>query len=100
MILTSPGGTASLVTVSRVGVTSAGAFGDSSNYGGMYNFTDSAAGTNIWTVATAVACGDTCAVAPADYRTTAAGGTGQVNPAPVTSLNATDRKSTRLNSSH
>ncbi|HKP02354.1 MAG TPA: Calx-beta domain-containing protein, partial [Chthoniobacterales bacterium] len=51
MILTSPGGTASLITVSRIGQTTAGGVGDSSNYGGLYNFTDSAAGTNIWTVA-------------------------------------------------
>ncbi|MEY2505461.1 MAG: hypothetical protein QOG27_1741 [Verrucomicrobiota bacterium] len=88
MILTSPGGTASLITVSRVGVTSAGAVGDSSNYAGMYNFTDAAAGPNIWTVATAAACGDTCNITVGDYRSTQGGTTGQVNPAPVTSLNA------------
>ena len=62
MVLTSPGGTASLVTVSRIGVTTANSVGDSSNYSGLYNFTDAAAGTNIWTVATAAACGDTCNV--------------------------------------
>ncbi|MEY2505490.1 MAG: hypothetical protein QOG27_1770, partial [Verrucomicrobiota bacterium] len=88
MILTSPGGTASLITVSRVGVTSAGAVGDSSNYAGLYNFTDAAAGPNIWTVATAAACGDTCNITVGDYRSTQGGTTGQVNPAPVTSLNA------------
>src|SRR5205085_4128347 len=89
MILTSPGGTASLITVSRIGVTSANSTGDSSNYGGMYNFTDSAAGTNIWTLATAAACGSTCDIPAGDYRSTQGGTTGQVNPAPVTSLNAT-----------
>ena len=89
MILTSPGGTSSLVTVSRIGVTSAGSFGDSSNYGGLYNFTDAAAGANIWTVGTAAACGDTCAITVGDYRTTQAGATGQTNPPPVTSLNTT-----------
>lgn len=89
MVLTSPGGTASLVAVSRLGVTSSFPYGDSSNYAGTYNFTDATAGTNIWTVATAPACGDACNVTADDYRTTAPGGTGQTNPPPVTSLNAT-----------
>jgi subtilisin-like proprotein convertase family protein len=89
MILTSPGGTASLITVSRIGVTTANSVGDSSNYAGLYNFTDSAAGTNIWTVATAAACGDTCNITVGDYRTTGGGTTGQTNPPPVTSLNTT-----------
>jgi subtilisin-like proprotein convertase family protein len=89
MVLTSPGGTASLVTVSRIGVTVANSVGDSSNYAGLYNFTDAAAGTNIWTVATAAACGDTCNITVGDYRTTAGGTAGQTNPPPVTSLNTT-----------
>jgi subtilisin-like proprotein convertase family protein len=89
MILTSPGGAASLVTVSRIGVTTANSVGDSSNYAGLYNLADSAAGTNIWTVATAAACGDTCNITVGDYRTTAGGTTGQTNPPPVTSLNTT-----------
>ena len=89
MVLTSPGGTASLVTVSRIGVTTANSVGDSSNYSGLYNFTDAAVGTNIWTLATAAACGDTCNVPVGDYRTTAGGTTGQTNPPPVTSLNTT-----------
>ncbi|MGI8639789.1 MAG: proprotein convertase P-domain-containing protein [Pyrinomonadaceae bacterium] len=88
MVLTSPGGSRSLVLVSRIGVTTAGAFGDSSNYGGNYIFTDAATGTNIWTVAT-TACDTNCVVAPGSYRTTAAGGDGQTNPPPVTSLNMT-----------
>ena len=95
MILTSPGGTASLVTVSRIGVTAVGSFGDSSNYSSnfypitSYNFTDAAAGTNLWTAATAASCGDACQILIGDYRTTAAGAAGQSNPPPVTSLNAT-----------
>lgn len=87
-ILTSPGGTRSLVLFSRVGATTDGAGGDSSNLGGTYTFTDTATGTNIWTVATAAACTTDCVVAPGTYRTTAAGGV-QTNPAPVTSLNTT-----------
>ncbi|MBK6724449.1 MAG: hypothetical protein IPG58_14620 [Acidobacteria bacterium] len=86
MVLTSPGGVASLVTVSRIGVTTAGSFGDSSNYSGAYVFSDAAASTNIWTLATAGGCGDLCNIAADTYRTTGAGQTGQTNPPPVTSL--------------
>jgi hypothetical protein len=96
MVLTSPGGTASLVTVSRIGVTSVGSFGDGSNYSSYfdpirsYNFTDATDGTNIWTVATAPSCEDVfCQIRTGDYRTTEAGAAGQSNPPPVTSLNAT-----------
>jgi subtilisin-like proprotein convertase family protein len=88
-ILAAPGGTPSLHVASRIGVTTGTSFGDSSNYGGTYNFTDTAAGSNIWTVATAAACGDACIVTTGSYRTTQSGQTGQTNPAPVTSLNTT-----------
>ncbi len=88
-VLIAPGGSPTLALVSRIGVTTVGAFGDSSNYGGTYNFTDTAAGTNIWTVATIPACGTDCIVAAGSYRTTAAGGTGQTNPPPVTGLMTT-----------
>lgn len=88
VILTSPGGTRSLVIFSRVGATTDIGGGDSSNLGGTYTFSDAATGTNIWTVATAAACTTDCVVAPGTYRTTAAGGV-QTNPAPVTSLNTT-----------
>ncbi len=84
--LIAPGGSPSMVVVSRIGVTTATGFGDSSNYAGTYNFSDTAAGTNIWTVATDPLCGDTCNVAANTYRTTAPGQGGQTNPAPVTSL--------------
>ena len=89
MVLAAPGGSPSLVTVGHIGITASPGFGDSSNYGGTYRFTDSAAGANIWTVATDVGCDSSCIVAPGDYRTTARGGTGQTNPAPITSLLAT-----------
>ena len=84
--LIAPGGAPSLIVVSRIGVQTAGSFGDSSNYGGLYSFADTTTGTNIWTAATLPACGDTCTVATVTYRTTAQGQTGQSNPAPVTSL--------------
>jgi subtilisin-like proprotein convertase family protein len=71
IILRSPGGTVQHQIVNRIGVT-AGGFGDSSEFGGTYVFSDAATG-NIWTVATAAACGDTCVVAPGAYRTTSAG---------------------------
>ena len=86
MVLRSPGGVVSFVTASRIGVTTAGSYGDSSNFGGTYNFTNSATGTNIWTVAGGL--GNTAAITAGNYRTTGAGGTGQTNPAPVTNLTA------------
>ena len=89
MVLAAPGGGTSVVVVGHIGATTAGSFGDSSNYGGTYTFSDTAVGTNIWTVATAVACGDTCAVTPGSYRGTARGTTGQTNPPPLTNITAT-----------
>jgi subtilisin-like proprotein convertase family protein len=89
MVLAAPGGAPALAIVSRIGVTVAGGFGDDSNYGGAYVFSDGASGTDIWTVATNVACDDTCPVTPGTYRTTAGGMAGQTNPPPLTSLSAT-----------
>jgi hypothetical protein len=86
MVLTSPGGVVSFVTASRIGATTASGAGDNSNFGGTYNFTDSAAGTNIWTVAAGL--GNNAAIGGGDYRTTGAGGAGQSNPAPFTGLTA------------
>lgn len=85
VVLAAPGGSPSHVIFSRVGSTTVTGFGDSSDLGGTYNFTDAAA-ANFWTAAGAV--GPTDAVAPGDYRTTAMGGAGQTNPAPVTNLTA------------
>jgi len=82
-VLKAPGAGPSLIVVSRIGVTTAGSFGSSSDYSGTYSFTDTAAGTNIWTAAAATP------VPPGAYRTTGGGMTGQTNPPPVTSLNAT-----------
>lgn len=86
MILRSPSGLVSFVTASRIGVTTAGSYGDSSNFSGAYNFTDAATGTNIWTIAAGL--GANANIGAGNYRTTAAGGTGQTNPAPVTNLTA------------
>jgi hypothetical protein len=72
-----------MVLVSRIGVQTATSFGSASDYSGTYVFADSATGPNIWTAAA------TNPVPPGTYRTTAPGGAGQTNPAPVTSLNTT-----------
>lgn len=88
VVLRAPGGLPGMVVVSRIGVTAVGSFGDNSNYEGTYVFADSATGTNIWT-AGGGACGDLCNVPVGTYRTTGPGQTGQTNPAPVTSLDAT-----------
>ncbi|MBK9063696.1 MAG: proprotein convertase P-domain-containing protein [Acidobacteria bacterium] len=83
--LIAPNG-ANLLLFARTGATTATGVGDSSDLAGANTlvFVDTAT-TNWWTAAATA----TAAVAmPADnYRTTAAGGAGQVNPAPVTSLN-------------
>ncbi|MBK9155808.1 MAG: VCBS repeat-containing protein [Chloracidobacterium sp.] len=80
MILTAPNGTASLITVSRIGATTEVPFGYSSEYDGTYAFSDTATGPNIWTAA------QDSPVPPGVYRTTAGGGPGQTDPPPVTSL--------------
>ncbi len=83
VVLAAPGGTPSMVVVSRIGVITATSFGSASDYAGLYNFADTATGANIWTAAAANP------VPPGTYRTTAPGQAGQTNPAPVTSLNTT-----------
>lgn len=82
MVLKAPGGAPSQVLASRIGVTTAGSFGTSSDFSGNYNFTDTAAGTNIWTAATATP------IPTGSYRTTAPGQAGQTNPASLTNLTA------------
>ncbi|HKP68595.1 MAG TPA: VCBS repeat-containing protein [Pyrinomonadaceae bacterium] len=89
MILAAPGGSPSISLASRVGVTAVGGFGDNSNYLGVYAFSDAASTSNIWTVATGAPCDNACNVATGTYRSVGPGQTGQVNPPPVTSLNAT-----------
>jgi subtilisin-like proprotein convertase family protein len=79
--LIAPNGT-SFVIFGYTGATTATSFGSSSDLSGAYNFKDSAAGTNWWTAAAATP------VPAGNYRTTASGGAGQTNPAPVTNLTA------------
>ncbi len=88
VVLAAPGGSPSIPIFSRVGATTATAAGDSSNLSGRYLFRDQST-LNIWTVATAAACGTDCIVTPEVYRTTAPGGAGQTNPPPFTNLTAT-----------
>lgn len=68
--LISPDGLARLKLLGRTGSSRSSGFGDSSNLGGEYVFSDSAA-QDFWVAAAAV--GDTAAVTPATYRTTTAG---------------------------
>jgi subtilisin-like proprotein convertase family protein len=85
VVLAAPGGSPSIVVFSRVGAVTDTSFGDSSDLGGTYLFTDSAT-ANFWAAATTA--GATVPVAPGSYRTTAPGGAGQTNPAPATNLTA------------
>lgn len=73
------------VIFSRTGITTATGCGDSSDFIGPYNFTDTATGTNWW--AAAGTAGATVAVPAGDYRTTAAGPQGTATNSPATSLN-------------
>jgi subtilisin-like proprotein convertase family protein len=82
LTLKSPGGTRSHLLFGRAGAITTAGFGYGVAIDGRYVFTDTAA-SNLWTVAAAGS------LPAGNYRTTAAGGAGQVNPAPVTSLNAT-----------
>ena len=83
MVLRAPGGTPSLVLVSRIGVTTATSFGSANDYSGTYVFSDTATGANIWTAAASNP------IPAGTYRTTAPGQAGQTDPPPVTSLNTT-----------
>jgi subtilisin-like proprotein convertase family protein len=72
----------------RTGATTAGGSGDSSNFNGTYVFTDAAAAppSGGWWQEAALQ-GDTVALTPGSYRTTASGGAGATNPMPATSMN-------------
>ena len=83
MVLSAPNGGQSFVLVSRIGVTAGGSFGSGSDYQGTYIFSDTATGPNIWTAAAA------SPIPVGTYATTLAGGIGQTNPPPMTSLNST-----------
>ncbi|MBP9663605.1 MAG: proprotein convertase P-domain-containing protein [Pyrinomonadaceae bacterium] len=78
----------SLVVFARTGATTANGTGDSSNVGGTYFFADTATASpsgGWWQEASSL--NSTGVMTPGTYRSTAAGGAGQVNPAPPTSLN-------------
>jgi hypothetical protein len=83
--LIAPGGGPSHVLFARTGATTATGFGDSSNLDGTYLFADGTLGT-WWEAAAAAGNGES--VPSSNYRTTAAGGAGQTDPAPPTSMNA------------
>jgi len=70
----------------RTGQIASTSCGDSSNLGGLYNFTDTATGTNWW--AEAAIGGTGVALTPGDYRTTETGPQPVGNFSPVTDLSA------------
>ena len=70
--LVAPGGTASMLLVSRIGRTTPGSFGDDSNFAGNYTFVDTSVSTNdIWAAAAAVDAAT--AIPPGTYATSPAG---------------------------
>lgn len=98
VVLAGPGGTPTAQIVGHVGVITPGAFGDNSNYGGTYLFSDvGAEPQHFWTVATAPTCGDDCIIAPGTYRASARGQSGQTNPPPVVNLTAAFASVIQLN---
>jgi subtilisin-like proprotein convertase family protein len=78
--LISPGGVVSFPVVGRIGATTAGGCGTSSDFAGPYTFQNGT--TSIWTVAstTPIPSGTYC---PNDF-----GGAGATNPQPCTNMNA------------
>lgn len=80
---------ASHVVFARTGATTATGFGDSSDLAGPYTFADSAGSPpsgGWWQEATVRGASE--AMTSGLYRTTAAGGAGQTNPAPATNMTA------------
>jgi subtilisin-like proprotein convertase family protein len=75
----------SQVIFERTGATSATSCGDTSNLGGVYNFTDSATGINWWQLAANT--GDVT-IPSGNFRTTAAGPQATTNNSPTTNLTA------------
>ena len=86
--LIAPGGAVTFSLYGRIGATTAGGTGDSSNFGGVYQFVDpSVSAQNIWSVAQPL---DTNGVVPPGaYATTQPGGAGVTAPAPTTPFLAT-----------
>ncbi len=83
-VLIAPNGT-SFTLFKYIGSTVDAGCGSSNHFAGPYNLKDSATGINIWTDFSPL---DTSTTPAGDYRTTASGGAGQTNPAPVTNLTA------------
>lgn len=83
--LIAPNGT-SFTLFGRTGTTGAGAFGDSSDLIGPYNFTDAAAGTNWW--AEAALQGAAIPLTAGNYRTTLGGPQPSATFSAVTNLTA------------
>jgi len=67
--LTSPRGEANMVIFSRIGASRDSEFGDSSNFAGIYEFTDR--GDDMWLAAAGLGTNDS--VFPGTYRTSTAG---------------------------
>ncbi len=86
--LIAPNG-ASHTIFGQTGATTATGLGDSSDLGGTYMFSDTAAAppSGGWWQEATVRLG-TEAMTAGSYRTTAQGGAGQTNPAPPTTMNA------------
>lgn len=76
--LKAPGGSPEHVIFSRTGATTAGSFGSGADLTGPYVFTDTASGTNWWSVTATP-------TTPGSYRTTVAGPS--TSPAAVTNMN-------------
>lgn len=73
-VLIAPGGAARLVVFGRVGATRTNANGDSSDFGGVYVFSD-LGGPELWPAAAAV--GAAVVLTPGTYRTTSTGSPGR-----------------------
>ena len=87
-VLIAPNG-ASHTLFGHTSATTATSFGDSSDLGNTYNFSDNAPAPpsgGWWQAATATAAD--ASMPAGTYRTTASGGAGAVNPMPPTNMNA------------
>ncbi|MEO7325348.1 MAG: hypothetical protein ABIW82_11020 [Dokdonella sp.] len=75
-VLTSPGGVAHMVVFGRIGTGRTSTLGDSSDFGGTYNFADDATG-DIWLAA--AAAGAAVAISPGDYFPSSSGAPARSN---------------------
>ena len=88
-ILIAPGGAASHTLFGHTLATTATGFGDGSDLGALYAFSDAAAAppNGGWWQASSAA-GTTTVMPTGTYRTTNSGGAGATNPMPPTNMNA------------